>query len=151
MTEEKLKTWSRATFLAQNAVATGDYADATIRYIDALNVALTFRESAPIYCAETKVALAALSLMADEPELAITLLTDALPIYAQTYTRSHSKMLELYHLVANAHHYVGLYETARYWYELTLENMAHLPWNHVDKQVVAENFRQLLENKKYAA
>jgi hypothetical protein len=89
--------------------------------------------------------------MADEPGLAITLLTDALPIYAQTYPRSHSKMLELYHLVANAHHHVGLYETARYWYELTLENMAHLPWNHVDKQVVAENFRQLLENKKYAA
>ncbi|MBS1954931.1 MAG: tetratricopeptide repeat protein [Cyanobacteria bacterium SZAS-4] len=151
MKEEVLNAWSRATFLAQNAVAKDEYGDATNHYIDALNAAMTLKETAPIYCAETKVALAALSLMADEPELAITLLTDALPIYAQTYPRSHRKMLELYHLVANAHHHVGLYETARYWYELTLENMAHLPWNHVDKQVVAENFRQLLENKKYAA
>ena len=45
MNEKELKTWSRATFLAQNELATGDYGDATRHYIDALNVALQLRES----------------------------------------------------------------------------------------------------------
>ena len=143
--DKALNDWSRSTFLAQQELAQDNVAAAKEHYIEALNAAIGLRNSNPLPYAQTQVALASVCLLVDDAEGAICFLLDVLPIYEKYYPRSHYKMLELYHLIANAHHRYGLWLEAKHWYELTLENMGQFRFDQADKKVVVDNYAALLE------
>ncbi len=143
--EKALNDWSHSTFQAQVELSQNNVAAAKEHYIDALNASIALRNSNSLPYAQTQVALASLCLLADDAEGAICFLIDVLPIYEKHHPRSHYKMLELYHLIANAHHRYGLFVEAKYWYELTLENMGHFRFDNADKKVVVDNYAKLLE------
>lgn len=149
--EVTVQKWSRATFLAQQEMAKDNFDAAREHYIDALNAALQLRDSAPILYAQTQVAFAAVSLLTEDSETALFLLVDVMPIYRKYYACNHWRMLELYHLIANANHMCGLFEDAKHWYELTLKNLEHVGPDHPDKKVVLENFTALLGEHRVVA
>lgn len=97
------------------------------------------------------MALASLSLLDNDPDSAIYFLFDVLPIYEKMYPRTHQCMLEMYHLVANAHHLYGMLEEAKHWYELTILNMGHLRSDNPQKRTAVENYAKLLEEYRKAA
>jgi hypothetical protein len=148
---EALQNWSRSIFLAQLELADDNLEAAKEHYIDALNASILLRNSNPLPYAQTQVALSSVCLLADDAEGAICFLLDVLPIYEKYYPRSHYKMLELYHLIANAHHGYGLLTEAKHWYELTLENMGHYYFDNADKKVVVDNYAKLLKVYRRAA
>jgi len=149
--DKALNDWSRSTFQAQLELAEDNVAAAKEYYIDALNASIALRNNDPLPYAQTQVALASVCLLADDAEGAICFLIDVLPIYEKYYPRSHYKMLELYHLIANAHHRYGLFLEAKHWYELTLENMGQFQFDQADKKIVVENYAKLLEVYQRAA
>lgn len=149
--EVAVAKWSRATFLAQQEMAKDSFDSAREHYIDALNAALQLRDTAPILYAQTQVAFAAVCLLTGDSETALFFLVEVQPIYRKYYAASHWRMLELYHLIANANHLCGLFEDAKQWYELTLKNLEHVGPDHPDKKVVLENYSALLGEQKAVA
>jgi hypothetical protein len=149
--EVAVQNWSRATFLAYQEMSRDNIDAAREHYIDALNAALELRDTAPILYAQTQVAFAAVSLISEDSETALYFLVDVLPIYRKYYVSNHWRMIELYHLLANAHHMCGLFNDAQQWYELTLKLLGDVGDDHPDKRVVLQNYRALLGERKAAA
>ncbi|MBS1956617.1 MAG: tetratricopeptide repeat protein [Cyanobacteria bacterium SZAS-4] len=149
--DEALKSFIRSMFFGRQELARDDIATAREFFIDALNAAIVLRDVHPLYYAQVQIELASIYMLDGDPESAICFLFDVLPIYENVYPRTHHSMLDMYHLVANAHHLYGMLAEAKHWYELTLMNMAHLALDNVDKKIVVENYANLLEECRRAA